>query len=337
MDRPPTITPHSLPRWLLLAVAAIAAALLLAAGDAADAVSARPDGLWLLGYGNADAVRPASHRRITRSRDGVTAAYGFRNFDNTDLEIRFAVTAAELDRYRQQYGYSDSDLERLLDWQKTELESAYRRALVEGLTQAELDRIGAEVKSEYRRMVRNLLRNRGFRYRGEDLLVPDIPGIVRRNVDAVRPVALEIAGIARRRGYDDAAVVGTALSLVQTGLDYEDIPLRREGRVIGGIYPPVVALTEGRGDCDSKTALMASILLNWDRIRLVGVGIPDHYLLGVLQIPAKGDAYVEYGGLQYVLMEPAGPAWLPPGVISDYTLDILAAGGRIALEPLTAN
>ena len=49
-------------------------------------------------------------------------------------------------------------------------------------------------------------------------------------------------------------------------------------------------------------------------------------LLGaIMRIPNKGDAYIEYGGLQYTLIESAGPAWLPPGTIASETLAMLQA------------
>jgi hypothetical protein len=79
----------------------------------------------------------------------------------------------------------------------------------------------------------------------------------------------------------------------------------------------------GWGDCDTKTGLLASILSNWPGMKLVGVSVPGHYLMGVLRIPDKRDVFVEYDGLQYVLVEPAGPAWLPPGSVSDFTTNLL--------------
>ena len=94
---------------------------------------------------------------------------------------------------------------------------------------------------------------------------------------------------------------------------------------------------EARGDCDAKSGLLAAILLNWNNAKLIGVGVPGHYLLGVIQHPARGDACVEYEGQPYVLMEPAGPALLPPGMVSDYTQKWLAARDQVIMEPLVIN
>ena len=44
---------------------------------------------------------------------------------------------------------------------------------------------------------------------------------------------------------------------------------------------------------------------------------------------------MEYEGLTYVLVEPSGPAWAPPGVISDYTQKWLEARDGVIIEKLT--
>jgi hypothetical protein len=53
--------------------------------------------------------------------------------------------------------------------------------------------------------------------------------------------------------------------------------------------------------------------------RYESMAVPGHYLMAVLQIPDKGDAFVEYQGLQYILLEPAGPGWFPPGQVGEET------------------
>jgi len=77
--------------------------------------------------------------------------------------------------------------------------------------------------------------------------------------------------------------------------------------------------------------------LNWNRINLVGVSVPNHYLIGVLHNPTKGDAYVEYRGARYVLMEPAGPGWLPLGMVSQRTMALLKAGTEVSIQPFSVN
>ena len=95
----------------------------------------------------------------------------------------------------------------------------------------------------------------------------------------------------------------------------------------------MTAVLVGWGDCDTKTGLLASLLSNWGQMKMVGVSVPGHYLMGVLLIPDKGDVFLEYKGLQYVLVEPAGPAWLPPGQVGEETMHLLSGREGYKIEP----
>jgi hypothetical protein len=50
-------------------------------------------------------------------------------------------------------------------------------------------------------------------------------------------------------------------------------------------------------------------------------------------VPAKGDMFVRYEGLEYVLVEPAGPAWLEPGQAGRHTAELLAGSDGYQIEP----
>ena len=258
------------------------------------------------------------------------------NFNDDPLRVNFSIPSAELAAYRRGYGYTDAELDTLRQWQQKALDDAYRQAVRNRLGQEALNAAAERIKAEYRSRHRSFLESRGFKLLQDNLLVADIPGIARRNVKGVRSVALALDAAARKHGYDSDATLSAAVSLVQTALRYENIPLTIAGRHTGGVLPPLETMARGKGDCDTKTALLAAILLNWDRMRLVGVAVPNHYLMGVLRHPARGDAFVEYEGLRYVLVEPAGPAWLPPGTVSTGTTDVLRMGSGVRIEPFSA-
>jgi len=276
-------------------------------------------------------------QRIEEKNGQIVAEYGCRNFNNDPLSIGYTISSKELATYKQGYGFSQGELDALNLWQKKALEDAYRYAVQNRLKQEDLNKMGGAIRADYHAKHRSLLVSRGFAVLPGNVLVADIPAIARRNVKELRPIALALESMAGKRGYDSSEIIGAALSLVQTAFLYENVPLLVNGRQTGGIYPPLETVAKGRGDCDTKSALLASILLNWGKMKLVGVGVPDHYLMAMLANPAKGDAFVEYQGLRYVLMEPAGPAWLPPGVVGPATSAVLAAGTPLALEPFTTN
>jgi hypothetical protein len=324
--------------WVLIAAASLLLSLVLVEKWEAGQVFAEAQNtLSLQGYAYAEPSTEQSSRKIFRKEGMAVAEYRFKEFNNRFIQIKISMPVEQLEKYCGEYGYTQADLDSLFEWQKKALKDAYQYVVAHSLAQSDLDRMSSEIKDAFRQKVSDLYASRGFRYKKKGLLVPDIPGIVKRNVRNLSSVALDINTIAKANNYDALDVIGAVLSFLQTGVEYESVPMRKQDRTIGGFYPPLVTIVEGRGDCDSKTALMASILLNWDKAKLIGAGIPNHYLIGVLRTPAKGDAYVEYEGLHYVLMEPAGPSQMAPGIISDYTRELLNAVDQASLEPLLKN
>jgi hypothetical protein len=327
--------PFSLTFWVAIAVVTIfSLAEAVSRHEETKGLSASRLGFAFQSYGFASSGRSVPYRDLSRSGDLIEASYGFRNFDSVNLQINYETSALKLKSYRRHYGYPKEKLDALYAWQKKALEDAYHDAVRQKQSQRQLDQKSAQIQDQYRRKMSSLIRGSGFKYLSSDALAPDMSYIVRKNIRNMRPVAMEIDRIVARQGYDSHEAIGVALSLMQAGLAYENVPLEVDDWVIGGIYPPMVAMAEGRGDCDSKTAVMAAIPLNWDQTRVLGVGVPGHYLIGVLQHPAKGDVYVEYEGLKYVLMEPAGPGRLLPGKVSHHTLNVLDLGDQVNLEAL---
>lgn len=302
------------------------------AGLGASKVTAPGTQLRLAGGKNA-----RQSQRIEEKNGQIFAGYGCLNFNNDPLRVSCTISVRDLATYKQGYGFSQGELDALTQWQKKALADAYSYALQNRLKQEELNKTGAAIKAEYRAKHRSLLVSRGFAILPGNVLVADLPAIAKRNVKELRPFALALGGTAQEKGYGSDEIIGAALSLVQTAFQYENVPMQINGRQTGGIYAPLETVVKGKGDCDTKSALLASILLNWSKMKLVGVGVPDHYLMGVLRNPAKGDAFVEYGGLRYVLMEPAGPAWLPPGAIGLTSAALLNSGAAITIEPFNTN
>lgn len=292
-------------------------------------------------YSSADESWTDNYPRIRRSLkhdgDTVTATYRFVSFGNDPVEVEATVQVEAYRAYRKSFGYRQSELDALFDRQKQQLEQAQSWAIANHVSQEQLDLAVTAIKKNYDHSVQTLLKSRGFRFLNDNLLAADIPEIVRNNVALFQPIALSLQKSIRTFGYTEADTIGTVLPLVQTAIAYEALPPEGNGRITAGFSPPLEVFIEGRGDCDAKAALLASILLNWDKVKLVGVGVPGHYLLGILQLPAKGDAFVEFEGLTYVLMEPSGPAWVPPGIISDYTLKWLDSRDQVILEALALN
>lgn len=165
-------------------------------------------------------------------------------------------------------------------------------------------------------------------------LFVDIPAVVSRDSHRVRAAAEALRVLAREQHQDQEWLLRSAVSLVQVGLAYRTPRAEDHGRQTLGFYTPVKALAKGYGDCDTKSALLAAILRELGDWKLVGVRVPDHYLLGLAREPRPGEAYIEHAGERYVLIEAAGPAQRAPGEVADRTRLALARGEELRIDPL---
>lgn len=162
----------------------------------------------------------------------------------------------------------------------------------------------------------------------------DIPAVVRDSRAQVWPVAAALREMGREAARGEDWTLETAIALVQSGLAYRTPAAIEEGRKTLGFYTPPRALEKRYGDCDTKSALLAALLMNLGSERVVGVRVPDHYLLGVARAPQPGDRVVHYRGETFVLVEAAGPARRAPGQISDQTRAALDRGEPLRIDPM---
>lgn len=300
------------------------------------------------------------YRKIRRTQSGYFVDYGFKNFNGDKLSVQANLDASMVAASIREFGFRRADFKKLDAWyqrtQKKTLDTANRRFISGKVTgndsaelkkklrfvkdmnrsiQKDLDRQLDALAKEYRKRRLRIYKAAGFRYKDKKTVEIDIPAMVRRNWKRVRPIANGFAKIARSKRYDQEDLVAATTAWVQTSLRYE-VPDENEGsRTIAGIMPPLKALILGQGDCDTKTALLAAVLLNWPKVRMVGLGIPGHYLMAYQRAPRRGDIYIEYQGIPYVMIESAGPAWLPPGEVGQGTQDYLSSGRNFRIQPLT--
>ena len=271
-------------------------------------------------------------QRIYREGSALRARYDFINFNKDRLGINFGMTGRDYSRYLAGYGYSEADMAGLKAWRESARQAAWKEALPRG-GRAAGEKALAVIDGDYDTRLRALLRSRGMALRAGNLVECDIPVVVKRNIKLLNPLAGGLQKISAEKGYSDEDTIGAALSLVQTALLYKVPPLIENGLHTGGILPPARALLSGWGDCDTKTALLAAILGNWSGMRMVGIAVPGHYLMAIRRLPGKGDMFVRYEGLEYVLVEPAGPAWLEPGTVGTHTTALLAGQEGYRVEP----
>jgi hypothetical protein len=240
----------------------------------------------------------------------VTAS--FVNFNRDPLSIAFVLPKRAVRESMDEFGYATADMDRM--------------AQTCGCTQEEHDK-----------NLENYYRSRGVGWRTSDAgwrLFVDVPEVVKRNRSRLKALAGEFDKLATARGYGPDDTLGAMLTFVQSALPYKRPPNEEGERDILGFYPPPRALEAGFGDCDTKSALLASILASFPGTRMIGVHVPKHYLVGIARVPRPGDAFIEYEGEPFVLVEPSGPARLPPGMIGPTTQAALATMAEVRIDPL---
>ena len=312
------------------------ALLVILAGGLQERMAVFPAGrdrLYAQDAADGEPGESTTFQRLRRSAQMCSADYGFSNFNQDFLTVHFELPGATYDDYRARWGYRDADLAALRAWHEQARQAAYKKAAAQKKTQAQFDADLDALQKLYDKKMRDYLAGKSFRLLPGDLVEVDIPKVVRESAPLVKSVSEALDRVAEERRYNSADIIGAAAALVQTAVIYQVPPPLVDGAHTGGFWPPVTTLIGGWGDCDTKTALLASILANWPQMRMVGVGLPEHYLLGVLRIPNKGDLFVEHEGLEYVLVEPAGPAWLAPGTVGEQTRNLLEASQGFNIEP----
>lgn len=165
-------------------------------------------------------------------------------------------------------------------------------------------------------------------------LYVDVPRVVAEHRRDIRPVADALKHWARTENQSADALFDAAAALVQSSLAYRAPAAVDAGRKTLGFYPPPRAIEKGYGDCDTKSALLAAILTDLGSQRLIGVRVPNHYLLGIGRTPKPGETWIEHQGQPFVLLEAAGPARRPPGQVSDQTQLALAEGHEMRIDPM---
>lgn len=277
---------------------------------------------------------PRASRKVLDSADAYGVEYSFQTYQGQTLRVRFEIDKKVYDAEDEGWGYRESELAALKAEREARRQAALDAARTGERTQAQLDEELAAVQVAYERKRREYVTSRGFALEAGGLVKVDLPALVRRGAPRLAAVARELERRARGEGRGVDWMIAAAASLVQTAIAYKDVPSVIDGRHTGGVWTPAKTLVAGWGDCDTKVALLGAILANWPGVRMIVLELPDHFLLGLAREPAEGESHLRWGGADWVLIEPSGPAWLPPGYLGDGTKALLSSGRAYAVEAL---
>jgi hypothetical protein len=118
----------------------------------------------------------------------------------------------------------------------------------------------------------------------------------------------------RYQNDEKSLVVAGLLNFVQS-IPYDPLETLNGLRGVGFLMPEQV-LAQNRGDCDSKSALMMSLLMAlYPDLPQAVVYVPNHALLAIKLSRSLGDEEtINIDGQPFIPLEVTGPAEIPPGL-----------------------
>lgn len=166
---------------------------------------------------------------------------------------------------------------------------------------------------------------------GQEAIKPDHLRYISENQGALRPISQAVYDKLPTNS-DTRAYVNLVLSWVQS-IPYSKLQSRLTSNGTGYL-PPLSVVANNQGDCDSKTVLMASLIRSLlPDVKMTMVFLPNHALLGIVLPFRITEQTLDIGGMDYLLMEPTGPAKIPLGEIANQSA-IHIANNMYSLEEI---
>lgn len=130
-------------------------------------------------------------------------------------------------------------------------------------------------------------------------ILPDHARHVAEYADDLAPLVKALGG----PGEDPRAFAELALSYVQS------IPYEQRAKISDRYRRPLSLLGRNRGDCDSKAVLFLALMRQaWPEVPAAVVYVRGHAYAALGLEAARGDRTFREGGIQWVAVEPVGPA-----------------------------
>ncbi|MEP1554354.1 MAG: hypothetical protein ABJJ44_08295 [Paraglaciecola sp.] len=160
-------------------------------------------------------------------------------------------------------------------------------------------------------------------YLGQEAVKPDHLRYINENKASLLPIAQAIYEMVPENS-DSRDYISLLLSWVQS-IPYDELQDRMTSNG-AGYLPPLSVIANNKGDCDSKSVLMGSLVRALlPDIKMVMVYLPNHALLGIKLPFRPSEKTYEIEGVDYTLMEPTGPANMPLSEISTSSARDLAS------------
>jgi hypothetical protein len=182
-----------------------------------------------------------------------------------------------------------------------------------------LKSISAEAKQQY-------LSDHFYTYYSSPLGVSavkhDHAKYAKMSADSLTPVVAAIKGM-QINVNDPREFIQIALNWMQS-IPYDTLENRVTSNGAGYVSPKDL-LVQNQGDCDSKATFLAALIRAYSSsVQQKMVLLPQHALLAIAIRPDANEKTVSQDGIEYVLLEAAGPGYFDIGKVADSTwMDII--------------
>lgn len=153
---------------------------------------------------------------------------------------------------------------------------------------------------------------------GQHGIIPDYAAHVIQQAPSLIPVSQAFYEMLPEKS-DARAYIDLVLSWSQS-IPYDALDNRMTSHG-AGFLPPIGLIDQNKGDCDSKSALVAALIRAFlPTTPLTMVLLREHALLAIALPVLKNDQHITIEQREWVLFDPTGPALFPFGRISETTM-----------------
>lgn len=216
----------------------------------------------------------------------------------------------QLRSVEQAMSKANQTVKRQIDQKDAEQQQTMTRlsSTVKGRVSEKLDTISIKIDQ----FQQDYIAMRGYSPYKENSLLPDYVGIARRSLTDVDSLMNDmrpwLSGLSQREA------IARVLMWVQS-IPYSVLQDRDDD---AGFLPPISVLQQNRGDCDSKSVLLATLLhLLYPDLPVAMILMETHALIGIGIPVDQNDMTWRHENFHWVLAEPAGPGLLPLGRAGD--------------------
>ncbi|MGM0525059.1 MAG: hypothetical protein ACQEQ8_02585 [Pseudomonadota bacterium] len=269
-------------------------------------------------------------QQLKFSVDSAEFLSSLERFRNYNLERANRELAHQLNRYIKQQQWRGVEVQ--LSPRQKNIRIRLKNARNQQ-QQRDFERQEKRLRDYYQQQWQHYLDANNYQYiklpPGETGIIPDAASIAKQQQSLFKSLIAQVGETLRdnsRQSYTN--FVGQFIQSIPYNELEDDINSRGDG-----FTPPNQLIYYNRGDCDSKSALMAAILRPIiPQAKMAIVYLPGHALFAVGMNASDADKTITVDGSTLVLMEVAGPALMPAGEIADSSAFYIDNGQYTVVE-----